>query len=64
VLVRTGQTLHSICTERFGSCTPELLQRILRFNPSIADPNVIQDGQTLRLPVGLDNADGAHNSRE
>jgi general secretion pathway protein A len=64
VLVRTGQTLHSICTERFGSCTPELLQQILRFNPSIADPNVIQDGQTLRLPVGLDNADGAHNSRE
>jgi general secretion pathway protein A len=64
VLVRTGQTLHSICTERFGSCTPELLQQILRFNPSIADPNVIQDGQTLRLPVGLDNAEDAQNSRE
>jgi general secretion pathway protein A len=64
VLVRTGQTLNSICTQRFGSCTPELLQQILRFNPSISDPNVIQDGQTLRLPVGLDNADIVQNSRE
>jgi type II secretory pathway predicted ATPase ExeA len=64
VLVRTGQTLNSICTERFGTCTPELLQQILRFNPSIADPNVIQDGQTLRLPAGLDSANDAQNSRE
>jgi len=64
VLVRTGQTLNSICAEHFGSCTSELLQQILRFNPSIADPNVIQDGQTLRLPVGLDNADDAQNSRK
>ena len=64
VLVRTGQTLNSICTEHFGSCTPGLLQQILRFNPSIADPNVIQDGETLRLPVGLDNADDRQTSRE
>jgi general secretion pathway protein A len=64
VLVRTGQTLNSICAQRFGICTPELLQQILRFNPSIADANVIQDGQTLRLPVGLDNVDDAQNSRE
>ena len=64
VLVRTGQTLNSICAQRFGICTPELLQQILRFNPSIADANVIQDGQTLRLPVGLDNVDDARNSRE
>jgi type II secretory pathway predicted ATPase ExeA len=58
VLVRAGQTLSSICTERFGSCTPELLQRILRFNPSVEDPNVIQEGQTLSMPVdheGLDD---------
>ena len=56
VLVRTGQTLFSICTERFGSCTPERLQQILRFNPSVTDPNIIQEGQMLSLPVSLDSS--------
>jgi hypothetical protein len=42
----------SICTEGFGSRTPELLQQILRSNPSVADPDLIQDRQTLRLPAG------------
>ena len=64
VLVRAGQTLSSICTERFGSCTPELLQRILRFNPSVEDPNVIQEGQTLSMPLDHEGLDDTHSSRE
>jgi general secretion pathway protein A len=51
VLVLPGQTLSSICTQHFGSCTPEHLEQILRFNPSVVDPDVIQDGQMLRIPV-------------
>jgi general secretion pathway protein A len=64
VLVRTGQTLSSICIQRFGSCTPELLQQIVRFNPSVADPDVIQDGQLLRMPVVQDGLNNTQSSRE
>ena len=42
VLVSAGQTLCSISMQRFGSWTPELLQQILSFNPSVTDPNVIR----------------------
>ncbi len=63
VLVRTGQTLSSICTQRFGSCTPEHLQQILHSNPSVADPNFIHDGQTITLPATLNSSDGTQTSR-
>jgi general secretion pathway protein A len=62
VLVSAGQTLCSISMQRFGSCTPELLQQILRFNPSVTDPDVIQEGQTLRMPVGYDGLDDMQSS--
>ena len=64
VLVSAGQTLCSISVQRFGSCTPELLQQILSFNPSVTDPNVIQEGQTLRMPVGYDGLDDTQSSRK
>jgi len=51
VQVHAGDTLVSICTQRFGPCTPELLDEILRLNPSVVDPNVIQEGQMLQMPV-------------
>ena len=62
VLVSAGQTLCSISMQRFGSCTPELLQQILRFNPSVTDPDVIQEGQTLRMPVGYDGLGDTQSS--
>ena len=62
VLVSAGQTLCSISMQRFGRCTPERLQQILSFNPSVTDPNVIQEGQTLRMPVGYDGLDDTQSS--
>jgi nucleoid-associated protein YgaU len=49
--VRIGQTLMGICTERFGTCTAELLQQIHELNPSLKDPDHIEIGQDLRIPV-------------
>lgn len=64
VLVRAGQTLSSICAQRFGRCNPELLQQILHFNPSLVDPDVIQDGQSLLIPVVRDSSDGTQSNRD
>jgi general secretion pathway protein A len=51
VRVRTGQTLLGICTEQFGTCTAELLQQIHELNPLLKDPDHIEIGQDLRIPV-------------
>jgi general secretion pathway protein A len=51
VRVRPGQTLVGICTEKFGTCTPELLQQIHELNPWLKDPDHIEIGQDLRIPV-------------
>jgi hypothetical protein len=64
VLVRAGQTLSSICAQRFGSCNPELLQQIIHFNPSLVDPDLIEDGQSLRIPVVQDSSDDTQSSRD
>ena len=51
VEVGPGQTLLGICTEKFGTCTAELLQQIHELNPRMNDPDHIETGQKLRLPV-------------
>ncbi len=51
VRVRPGQTLVGICTEQFGTCTAELLQQIHELNPSLKNPDHIEIGQDLRIPV-------------
>jgi general secretion pathway protein A len=51
VRVRIGQTLLGICTEQFGTCTAELLQQIHELNPSLKNPDHIEIGQDLRIPV-------------
>jgi nucleoid-associated protein YgaU len=51
VRVRPGQTLVGICTEQFGTCTSELLQQIHELNPSLKNPDHIEIGQDLRIPV-------------
>jgi general secretion pathway protein A len=68
VRVKIGQTLLGICTEQFGTCTPELLQQIHELNPLLKDPDHIEIGQDLRIPVlaaqsSVDprkNASGSH----
>jgi general secretion pathway protein A len=51
VRVKVGQTLMRICTEQFGTCTAELLQQIHELNPTLKDPDHIEIGQDLRIPV-------------
>jgi hypothetical protein len=65
VRVKIGQTLVGICTERFGTCTPELLQQIHELNPSMKDPDHIEIGQDLRIPVlAAQSSDPRKNASE
>jgi general secretion pathway protein A len=51
VLVTPGRTLLGICVEKFGTCTPEILRQIHELNPSLSDPDHIETGQKIRIPV-------------
>jgi LysM repeat protein len=47
--IQSGNSLSKIARARFGDAS--LWSCIARANPSIADPNLIHDGQTLTLPA-------------
>jgi general secretion pathway protein A len=51
VQVSPGQTLLGICAEKFGNCTTQLLQQIHELNPRLSDPDHIETGQKIRVPV-------------
>jgi len=51
VQVAPGQTLLGICIKKFGSCTSELLRQIHELNPSLNNPDHIESGQSIRVPV-------------
>lgn len=51
VRVRAGQSLYAICSEQFGKCNPELMRRMLSLNSSIPDPDHIETGQRVSIPV-------------
>ena len=51
VRVAPGQTLLGICVEKFGSCTAEIMQQIYQLNPSLNNPDHIESGQSIRIPV-------------
>jgi general secretion pathway protein A len=51
VLVTPGATLLGICVEQFGICSPKILQQIHNLNPSLSNPDHIETGQTIRIPI-------------
>jgi general secretion pathway protein A len=51
VNVTPGQTLLGICAEKFGNCTAQILRQIQQLNPNLNDPDHIETGQKLRIPV-------------
>ena len=51
VHVAPGQTLLGICVEKFGSCTAELLEQIHLLNPWLNNPDHIESGQNIRIPL-------------
>jgi general secretion pathway protein A len=48
---RQGQSVASICVERFKGCTPALLDTIVGLNPGIKDPDHLEAGQRVFVPV-------------
>jgi general secretion pathway protein A len=55
VSVRPGETLLEICVASFGRCNPELLREICRLNPQMNNPDHIEPGQTIQLPLSVAN---------
>ena len=55
VSVKPGETLLQICVAGFGRCSPELLQEIRRLNPQMNNPDHIEPGQTIQLPLSVAN---------
>ncbi len=51
VQVRKGQSLYGICIATFGKCPPEKLKKIIETNPSIPDPDHIESGQRVVIPL-------------
>jgi general secretion pathway protein A len=51
VRVAAGQTLLGICIQRYGTCTSQLLQQIHNLNPSLNNPDHIESGQNIRIPL-------------
>jgi general secretion pathway protein A len=51
VQVAPGQTLLGICIKKFGSCPSQLLRQIHELNPSLNNPDHIESGQSIRVPV-------------
>ena len=53
VAARAGQSLNSMCAEQFGECGAALLNRIQKLNPHIADPNHLEQGKKVIMPVAV-----------
>ena len=47
---REEQSLHSICTENYPRCTPQILREIHRLNPQLGHSNYVGAGQLIRIP--------------
>jgi general secretion pathway protein A len=54
IRVTPGRTLFGICTEKFGTCNPEILQKISRLNPRLTNPDHIESGKSIQIPLSAD----------
>jgi general secretion pathway protein A len=63
VRVAAGQTLLGICIEKYGTCTAQLLQLIHDLNPSLNNPDHIESGQNIRIPVLAAQSNGGEQPR-
>ena len=50
VIIKQGDTLAGICRQHYGEYTEQLLQSILKINPTIHNPDHINTGYSLYLP--------------
>lgn len=64
VEARRGQSLFTVCEEQFGGCGPDLLNRIIKLNPNIVNPNRIHQGQRLVLPINANQTEINHRSAD
>jgi type II secretory pathway predicted ATPase ExeA/phage tail protein X len=64
VRVAAGQTLLGICIEKYGTCTSQLLQQIHDLNPSLNNPDHIESGQNIRIPVLAAQSRAAEQPRD
>jgi general secretion pathway protein A len=51
IRVAPGRTLRGICVENFGKCDPEVLQEIYKLNPRLSNPDHIEPGQEILIPL-------------
>lgn len=51
VVAGPGQTIEQICRAYIGHFDPQVLDRIRILNPSMKDPNQLEPGQLIRLPL-------------
>ncbi len=63
VEVHRGQSLSAICTEQFGECRGTMLNRIIELNPHIVDPDFIQTGNRVIVPVADNPPSGRRRGR-
>ena len=52
VVVQPGQSLKEICLQNVGRYDAELLSEISELNPQMKDPDHIEVGQSIWLPLG------------
>lgn len=51
VEVRSGETLYRICIEHLGRYNSAVVARVRRLNPWLTDPNHIESGRAILIPV-------------
>jgi nucleoid-associated protein YgaU len=49
IVVKSGETLSSLCQTHYGTSRPEVLQALALYN-NLKDPNNLREGQSLAVP--------------
>jgi general secretion pathway protein A len=53
IRVKRGQSLTQICIETYGECSANNLRQIIKVNPAIRDPDYVESGQRVAIPIAL-----------